>query len=230
MWKRSRMLTALTQRSRITLRYGFHMSEQTNSMPSDNGFPLLGEKCSKLLTGGFLADPQQSDAALLDLIDQGEVLVAFGILDLIDADRLDRPEMAVFEPPRHHIFHRLADLVPTGAERHGGFLPGQLACPVGEKQHIGLGELVLAARPWQLFDPHPAGPAIDAPHAVKQQHHEAPERDEFEAAQAEVIIAGGGPMAARAYRLCAAARSHVNLDEAALRAQPRRLVDEARKG
>jgi hypothetical protein len=177
----------------------------------------------------ILADPQQSGAALLDLVHQGEVLVAFGILDLIDADCLDRPEMAVFEPPRHHIFHRLTDLVPAGAERQGGLLPRQLARPMGEKQHVGLGEMVLAGRPGQLFDPHPAGPAIDPAHAVKEQHHEAPERNEFEAAQAEVIVAGGRPMAARTHRLGTAARPHADFDQAAVRAQPRLLVDEARK-
>ena len=109
------------------------------------------------------------------------------------------------------------------------FLPGQLARPVGQEQHIGLGQLVLADRPWQFFNPYPAGSAIDPPHAVKQQHHETPERDEFEAAQAEVIVTGGGLMAARAYRLRATARSHVNLDGAFVRAKPRLLVDEAWK-
>src|SRR6516164_9895055 len=44
-----------------------------------------------------------------------------------------------------------------------------------------------------------------------------------------MIIAGGRLMTARAHRPCAAARSHVDLDGAALRAQPRLLVDEARK-
>src|SRR5437016_9838768 len=44
-----------------------------------------------------------------------------------------------------------------------------------------------------------------------------------------MIIAGGGLMTAGAHRLCAAARSHVDLDNAAFRAKPRLLVDEARK-
>ncbi len=41
---------ALAQRSRMTRKYGFHMSEQTNSMPSDNGLPIMLENCSKLST------------------------------------------------------------------------------------------------------------------------------------------------------------------------------------
>src|SRR6516162_629301 len=97
------------------------MSEQTNWMRSDSGLDQI-EELLEALDGAVFADPQEPGAALLDLIDEGEV-VAFGILDLVDADRLDRLEMTVFEPPRHHIFHRLADLVPAGAKRHGGFLP-----------------------------------------------------------------------------------------------------------
>jgi hypothetical protein len=42
------MLTALAQRSRITRKYGFHMPEQTNWMPSDNGLPISVKNCSKL--------------------------------------------------------------------------------------------------------------------------------------------------------------------------------------
>ena len=147
-----------------------------------------GEELLEALDGALLADPQQARAILLDLVDQGQVLVTFGILDLIDADRPDRTQVAMLQPPLHHILHRLADLVPGGAKRHGGFLPGQLARPVRQEQHVGLGQLVLADRPGHLFDPHPAGPAIDPPHAIEQHHQQAPERDELEAAQAEVIV------------------------------------------
>jgi len=31
-------------------KYGFHMSEQTNSMLSDNGLPMRVKNCSKLST------------------------------------------------------------------------------------------------------------------------------------------------------------------------------------
>ena len=125
------------------------------------------EELLKALHGAILADPQQPGAALLDLVDQGQVFVAFGILDFVDADRLDQAEMAMFEAPGHHIFDCVADLVPAGAERDGSFLPGQFARPVGEKQHVDLGELVLADCPRQFLNAHAAGQAIDAPHAVK---------------------------------------------------------------
>ena len=93
--------------------------------------------------------------------------MTFGVLDLIDADRLDGSQIAVLQAPLHHIFHGLAHFVPGAAECGGGFLPGQLARPVGQKQHVSLGQLVLADRPRQLFNPHAAGRAIDPSHAVK---------------------------------------------------------------
>lgn len=61
------------------------------------------------------------------------------------------------------VLDRLADFVPTAAERYSGFLPRQLAGPVGQKQHVGLGQLMFADRPWQFFNPHAAGSAIDPP-------------------------------------------------------------------
>src|SRR5215469_10357786 len=81
------------------------------------------EELLETLHGPILADPEQADAALLDLVDQGQIGVALAILDLVDPDRLDGADLAVFEPPGHDIFDRLADLVPAGAEGVGGFLP-----------------------------------------------------------------------------------------------------------
>jgi hypothetical protein len=82
------------------------------------------EELLETLDGAILTDPQQPCAALLDLIDQGQILVPFGVLDLVDADGLDRPQIAMLQPPLDYILHRLADFVPGAAERHGGFLPG----------------------------------------------------------------------------------------------------------
>jgi hypothetical protein len=55
---------------------------------------------------GWRHDPQQSRAILLDLVDQGQILVALGVLDLIDADRLDAAQIAMLQPPLHRILDR----------------------------------------------------------------------------------------------------------------------------
>jgi len=125
------------------------------------------EELLEAFDGAVLANPQQASAMLFDLVDQGQIFMALGVLDLVDADGLDRTEAAMFQPPRHYILDRLADFVPAGAERQGGFLPGQFAGPVRQKHHVGLGQVVLADCPRQLFDPNAAGPAIDPPHVVE---------------------------------------------------------------
>ena len=143
------------------------MSEQTNSMPFGQRFADHSEELLEAFDSAVLADPQQAGGMLLDLVDQRQIFMALGVLDLIDTDGLDRTEAAMLQPPRDDILHCLADFVPAGAERQGGFLPGELASPVRQKHHVGLGQLVLADRPGQLFDPHPASPAIDPPHVVE---------------------------------------------------------------
>jgi hypothetical protein len=84
------------------------------------------KNCSKLATvrsRPLPSDPQMARALLLDLVDQRQVFVALGILDLIDADGHDRAELSVLEPPQHDILDRLTELVPATAERHRGLLP-----------------------------------------------------------------------------------------------------------
>jgi len=192
-------------------------------------FADQSEELLETFDGAILADPQQACKILIDLVDQRQIFVALGVLDLVDADGPDWTEAAMLQPPRDHILHRLTDFVPVGAERHGGFLPGELAGPVRQKHHVGPSQLVLADRPGQLFDPHPAGPAIDPPHVVEQKNREAPDRDEFEAAKVEQIIGRAALMTTRTHGLRAAAGPHVDLDAEAVRTKPSLLVDEARK-
>ena len=74
---------------------------------SDQGEELLEARHRALL-----ADPQQAGALALDLVDQGEILVALGIRNLIDTDRLNRTQDAMFKAPGDHVFDCLADLLP----------------------------------------------------------------------------------------------------------------------
>jgi hypothetical protein len=98
-----------------------------------------------------------------------------------------------------------------------------------QKHHVGLGQLVLADCPGQFFDPHAASPAIDPPHAIEQQHRQTPDRDEFKAAQAELVVGRAPLMAARAHWLRTEAGPHIDLDATAVRAKPRLVVDKAWK-
>ena len=142
------------------------MSEQTNSICSDNIFAEHDEELLEARQRAFLADPQQAHAAGLDLINQGQITMALANLDLIDADGADRAELAVFETPLHDVLDRLVDLLPTGVEASGRLGPGQFTGPLRQKQHVGAGQGVLAHRTRDLLDLDAAGDALDAPHAV----------------------------------------------------------------
>ena len=81
------------------------------------------------------------------------------------------------------------------------FLPGELARPAGQKQHVGSGQLVFAVAPGNLLDHHLAAlTAIDAPHAVEQEHQHAPEWNELEAPLGQMIVPGRRLVAPRAAR------------------------------
>ena len=48
-----------------------------------------GEKSPKGFDGSFAAYPKQARNVEIDLINQRQVLVDFGVLDLVDTDRID---------------------------------------------------------------------------------------------------------------------------------------------
>ena len=52
----------------------------------------------------------------------------------------------MLQAPADHIPDRVAHLVPGSVEGLGGFLPGELPRPAGQKQHIGSGQLILPVR------------------------------------------------------------------------------------
>jgi hypothetical protein len=70
----------------------------------------------KGLDRSLFADPKQTGDAQIDLINQCQILVPFGVLDFIDADGVDLAERPVLETPGDNMFDRVEDLVPGGAK------------------------------------------------------------------------------------------------------------------
>src|SRR5262249_58838886 len=79
--------------------------------------------------GPFLADPKEASDADVDLINQRQVLVAFGVLDFIYANGVDLTERAVLQSPGDHMFDRIEYLVPGSAKALCGFFPRKPARP-----------------------------------------------------------------------------------------------------
>ena len=115
------------------------MSEQTNRIFRRQFVSDQGEESLKGLDRSFLADPEQTRHPEIDLINQRQVLVAFGILDFIHADGVDSPERTMLQTPGDDVLDGVVYLLPRCPKRFGGFLPRKLARPAGEEQHIGSG-------------------------------------------------------------------------------------------
>ena len=133
----------------------------------------------------------------------------------------------MLQAPADHILDGFAHLVPRSMEGLGGFLPGELPRPAGQKQHIGSGQLVLTIAPGNLLDHHATIPAVDAPHAVQQENQKAPQRNELEAALGKMIVTRCRLMAPRADRRRALPWSHVYFDAFLVGAEASALVDES---
>jgi hypothetical protein len=128
------------------------------------------------------------------------------------------------------VLNRVEDLVPGSAKRLGRFLPGQPACPAGQKQHVGFGESTFAIGPGDLLDDDRlAAAAIDAPHGVKQKNQKSPEGNKLETPFDELIVSGSGLVAARTNRLGALARTYGDFDALVTGTEAGLLVNESRK-
>jgi hypothetical protein len=186
-----------------------------------------GEEPLEGCLGPLLSHPEQP-GEVVDLVDQGQVLLPFGILNLVYADGKDGPQDAMCEAPLDHVLHRIKDFFPGGLERFGYLFPTQLACPVRQELHVDLGQVVFAASPGHFFHHYRATlPAIHPPHAIEEEHQKSPQRDELESPFVEVIVAGTRLVTTRAHRSGTAPRAHAYLNGLLVVGEPGRLVDES---
>src|SRR5262249_22074649 len=79
---------------------------------ADDLFAHGSEESLEGFYGAFLADPEQTGHAQVDLVDQGQILVALGVLNLIDPDGVDLAEAAMFQPVGHNMLDCIKNLFP----------------------------------------------------------------------------------------------------------------------
>ena len=75
-----------------------------------------GEEPLEGFDGSLFAYPTKAGNAQINLVDQGELFVPFGVLNFIDADSVDVAERSVFQAPGDDMIDRVEDLVPGGAK------------------------------------------------------------------------------------------------------------------
>ena len=102
-----------------------------------------------------LPDPKQAGDAEIDLIDQRQVLVPFGVLDFVDADGVDLAEHPVLQPEGDDVFDGVEDLVPGSAERFAPFPSTKAGAPSGPETACRLWLGCVCHRPRELPRPRP---------------------------------------------------------------------------
>ena len=65
----------------------------------DNLLAHGGKESLEGLDGPFLAHPEQTGDADIDLVDQRQIFVAFGVLDFVNADGVDLAQRPVLQSP-----------------------------------------------------------------------------------------------------------------------------------
>jgi hypothetical protein len=126
------------------------------------------------------------------------------------------------------ILHSVANLVPSGVERSGGFFPGQFARPACQKEHVGFGEGMFTG-PGDFLDHNAAGFAVDPAHAVEEKNQETPNGNELERTLGELIVSGCGQVATGTDGFGTHTWPHPNLQALAILAEPGLVVDETRE-
>src|SRR3989454_1384067 len=178
------------------------------------------EKALEALLGPLKPDPQETLGALVDLVDEGQVVVPETPLDLVNADRHDSPQVPVRQPPLDGHLHGPADVLPAGAEGFCDLLPRQSLGPHGKEPSVGVRELTLALGPGHHLHCYTAPLAVHSTRSVGEEDDDLPEGNELDEPPLEAVVGRPRFSAARAERIGPSARSHLDFDRWFTAVQP----------
>ena len=147
----------------------------------------------------LLAHPQQPAAVRVDLVQQGQIMMALTKLNFIHAEGGDLVEAAMGEPIVHDVLDGMVDLVPAGPEGARHLRPRQLFGPPRQETPVDVGQVVLARAPGDLLDDHPAAAFAGNPaHPIHQKDRESPQRNKLEPPCSGGRVIGRGQLTAAA--------------------------------
>jgi hypothetical protein len=134
---------SIGQKVRGTVEIGL---PHVRAQEADAGTELLTENLKEVVDGGLgaiIADPKQSLAMRIDLINQSPELVFLANMNLIDTQSGDPGEIAVLDAKGDDPFDGTIDIGPGGPKTGGNFRPGKQARPLGQKEAEDIRVLVL---------------------------------------------------------------------------------------
>ncbi len=122
----------------------------------------------------MLSNPQPAAAALVDLVDEGQVLVALVPGDLVDAEGHDVGAVDAGATPDDGHGDGASDTILGDAADRGGLLQEEVLGPAGEGPAEGLAAGVLSVGPRHAFDLDPATTsAADGARGVREEDEQA---------------------------------------------------------
>ena len=147
------------------------------------------EEPEQRLRLAILPDPEQPAQAGVDLVDDGEELVALVPQHFIHPDGGHVVQRTVRQSPRDGHLDGAEHALPGGVERVGNLGPTQALRPAGQKPRIRGRRVALALGPGHRFHHDAARRARDPAHRVDEVHGDAPERNELEASRPQCVVA-----------------------------------------
>jgi len=175
-------------------------------------FAKFLEESPQGFLGPFLSDPQQALATGIDLVDQGQIFMAFFPGDFVNAEGHHVFQVAMRQTPCHGHLDRAEDIVPGSLKGNSVLLPGKPFSPLGQKPGISGDQMVFSFGPWHSFHLYPTTYAVDSSHGVKEENSDSPQGSEFKAARWQSMIARTALPAAGADWLAPFSRANLNVE------------------
>ena len=70
------------------------------------------EESPERFDGSFAPHPEQAGDVEIDLVNQGQIFVPLGVLNLVDSDRVDPTEHPMLQSEGDDVFHGVENLIP----------------------------------------------------------------------------------------------------------------------
>ncbi len=102
----------------------------------------------------MLTNPEKSLSALINLIHDCQVFMAFSPLYIVDADGFDARQVLPLTPPGDSHLHRAEHMVPRCAKGFSDLLPAHPLRPLGQIPGVVTRNLTLAHRPRHMLHFH----------------------------------------------------------------------------
>src|SRR6516225_1822214 len=203
-------MESLSGLARNHLEVGFPQVTTDETQPCRTRPAKPAKEAQQSFHAAVFPHPQQSLAALIDLIHQCQVLMALAPGHLIDPQGSDPGQLAVLQTPLHHPLHRVKDLFPRGVKDGGHLAPRKASRPETQELHIGRRQSVLARCPGHRLYFYPTALAVHPAQGINEEHCDPPQGHKLKIPSRQRVIAGACPLTPRADRTGVGARTYAH--------------------